>query len=119
LLADLLSILNGFALQFFLGQKPYNTGPIWHYNAGGGISGAVLNGGTVAAGLATPSTVFTNGWPGRDAMHRLAIPIVIENQMDFGASLQGNAFTLAAGGAGGTGAILVLLLDGLHARGIQ
>ena len=120
-LADLLSIMWGFAFQFFLGQKAYNTGPLWHYDSGGGIYATNLDGGTVAAGLATPTLVATNGLPSREAMHKLAIPIVIENQMEFYAQLTGNAFTLAASGADtwGTGLALMCLLDGLHARGIQ
>jgi hypothetical protein len=104
--ADLISILNGFALEFVIGKKPYNTGPLWHYNAGGGIFG-------------TGTSISVNGNPGRDSMHSLAIPIVIENGADFEASLQGNNFTLAAAAVGGTGATLILLFDGLHARGVQ
>lgn len=106
LLADLVAILNGFALQFVIGKKPYNTGPLWHYNAGGGIFG-------------TQTGIATNGVPSREAMHTLAIPIVIENGADFEASLQGNNLTLTTAVLGGTGAILTLLLDGLHARGVQ
>jgi hypothetical protein len=52
-------------------------------------------------------------------MHKLAIPIVIENQMTFEAHLTGTAFTTTAAAAGGTGITLTLLLDGLYARGIQ
>jgi hypothetical protein len=113
-LADILAILWGFAFQLFLGQKAYNTGPLWHYNAGGG-----LNAFTIAAIPAI--ALYTNGVPGRDHMHRLAIPIVIENQMEFYAQLTGNAYTLVAAGGQtlGTGLALMCLLDGLHARGIQ
>lgn len=110
LLADLISILNGFALEFELGQKVYQRGPLWYYNAGGGI---------LAMTTRTSESIYTNGLPSREAMHKLAIPIVIENQMNFAARFRGNAFTLAAVGAGGTGAIFVLLLDGLYARGVQ
>lgn len=110
LLADLLSILNGFALEFSLGQKVYNRAPLWYYAAGGGIDGFSTR---------TDASVYTNGLPSRESMHKLAIPIVIENQMEFSARLVGNAFTLAAAGAGGTGAIIQLVLDGLYARGVQ
>lgn len=110
LLADLISLLNTFALRFKIGDKEYNTGPLWHYNAGGGIAGmTTLN----------ATSVYTNGRPGRESMHQLAIPIVIENGADFEAYLAGNNLTLAAEGAGGTGAIITCLLDGLHARGVQ
>ena len=67
----------------------------------------------------TNTSVLTNGNPTREAIHKLAIPIVIENQMTFYAQLQGNAYTLTAGAAGGTGIALTLLLDGLYARGVQ
>jgi hypothetical protein len=39
--------------------------------------------------------------------------------MNFSATLVGNNLTLSAGAIGGTGALLQLLLDGLHARGVQ
>ena len=110
LLADLLSILNGFCLEFHLGQKYYQRGPLWYYSAGGGIFASV----TTAA-----TTVFTNGMPGRDAMHKLAIPVVIENQMTFYAQLNGNNYVLTAASDDGTGFTQQLLLDGLYARGVQ
>lgn len=102
--------LNGFALDFILGQKSYNLGPLWYYSAGAGIAGW---------NTGTDESNFTNGWPSRDSMHKLAIGVVIENQMSFKALFRGDDFTLAAGGAGGTGARFQLLLDGLYARGVQ
>lgn len=110
LLADLLNILNGFCLEFYLGQKYYQRGPLWDYNAGGGIGGFTTR---------TDESVYTNGRVGRESMHKLAIPIVIENQMQFMAQLQGNAYTMTAAAAGGTGLTLQLLLDGFYARGVQ
>jgi hypothetical protein len=111
--ADLYAILNGFALQFTIGTKPYQTGPLWNYSAGGGIFGTSTN--------ATPvvTSLLSNGNPGRMHMHRLAIPLVIENQATFYANLVGNAATLTASGGGGTGATLQLMLSGLYARGVQ
>lgn len=108
--SDLLSIISGFAIVFTLGKKPYNTGTPWFYNAGGGIYGF---------STITDEATYSNGMPGRSDMHKLAIPIVIENKMHFDANLQGANLTLAAAGVGGTGAVLQLLLDGLHARGVQ
>lgn len=108
--ADLLGIVNGFAYNFVLGQKSYNLAPPWFYNAGGGIHGF---------STITDEATYTNGSPSREAMHKLAIPIVIENQMNFAANLLGNNLTLTAAAAGGTGAILQSLLDGLYARGVQ
>jgi hypothetical protein len=49
-------------------------------------------------------------------MHKLAISIVIENQMTFFGQLQGNSYTLNANGNGIT---MQILLDGLYARGVQ
>ncbi|MFN7996961.1 MAG: hypothetical protein U0Q18_25325 [Bryobacteraceae bacterium] len=107
---DLQSLLYGFALQFVIGNKPYNTGPLWYYQAGGGIAGIATTTGFQA---------LTNGLPGREAMHKLAIPIVIENQMSFYAQLVGTPFNTLTAAQGGQGIILTLLLDGLHARGVQ
>ena len=110
LLADLYTLLNGFCLEFIIGQKVYQRAPLWHFNAGGGIN---------AFTTANNTTILGNGLPTREAMHKLAIPIVIENQTTFFAQRQGNGVNLTAGGAGGTGATLVLLLDGFYARGVQ
>lgn len=108
--ADLDSILNGFALTFSLGQKEYNLGPLWYYASGGGIAGET----NVSA-----AQFLTNGTPMRESRHQLSLPIVIESRIDFEAHLVGTAFTLAVGGAGGTGFTFQLLLDGLYARGVQ
>ncbi len=95
----------GFAFEFYLGQKCYNRGPLWYYSAGGGIVNYVAP----ALGF------FTNGVADRNSMHKLAIPLVIENQGEFYARLTGNAYVIT----GATGFILMALLDGLHARGVQ
>lgn len=110
LLADLITIEANFVLEFWIGQKYYNRGPLWHYNGGGGISGATTVSGT---------SFYTNGATGRIHMHELAINIVIDNQASFYGQLNGVATVLTAGTSGGTGATLVMLLDGLHARGVQ
>jgi hypothetical protein len=110
ILADLLTITNNFCLEFFLGQKCYQRGPLWIYNAGGGISGFFTN---------SQTSVFTNGMPGRNEMHKLAISLVIENQMQFFGQLNGTTQTLTAAVSGGTGATLQLVLSGLYARGVQ
>ena len=106
-LLDIYSIINGFCFEFFLGQKPYQRGPIWYYNAGGGIFASLTT---------TTTTILNNGVPGRNEMHKLAIPIVIENQMTFYGQLNGTSYTLDANG---TGLYMVVLLDGLYARGVQ
>lgn len=109
--ADLITLVNTFALNFTLGQKSYQLGPLWYYAAGGGIWAATTR---------TAESVYTNGLPTRESMHKLGITLVIENTMSFAASLVGAAtYTLTAGASGGTGATLQLLLDGLYARGVQ
>lgn len=107
---DLISLMNGFAFRLFLGQKNYALGPIWYYSAGGGI---------FAVTTQTTESDYTNGLPTRESMHKLAIPIVIENQMNFGANLEGNSLTLTATASGGLGLTLQCLLDGFYARGVQ
>jgi len=118
--ADFIAIMNGFALQFWIGNKWYNLAPIWHYNAGGGIFGSGSVVGT-AVSSATSTVAYTNGYPSREGMHKLAIPIVIENKAQFYAQFVGNAYTLVAAGGStfGTGLTAQLLLDGLYARGVQ
>lgn len=113
LLSDLVTMFDGstgFCLEFWIGQKYYNRAPLWFYNAGGGISG-FSNISTAAA--------LTNGRTGRPDGHILAINIVIDNQASFFAQLVGTPVVLAAAGDGGTGANMMVLLDGLHARGVQ
>lgn len=112
LLADLLAIMNGFCLDFYLSEKYYQRLPLWMLNSGGGINGFTTR---------TSASVYTNGLPSMEAVRSLAIPIVIENQMSFFALLNGPALTLTttATDAAATGAILTLALDGLYARGVQ
>lgn len=114
LLADLVNLYNSFVLEFWIGNKWYNRGPLWHYNAGGGVAG-------IASTTATNTTIsaYTNGAPGRNSMGTLEINIVIDNQASFFGQLNGVAVTLTAAASGGTGATLMMLLDGLHARGVQ
>ena len=115
--ADIDNMLNnsaalavGFCLEFWLGQKCYQRAPLWYFSAGGGLTGY-----TMLAG----DYIYTNGVASREAMHKLAIPIVIENQTTFFAQFVGNALLLTAAAAGGVGVTFQLLLDGLYARGVQ
>lgn len=109
-LADILVIAGNtalsFAFEFYLGQKCYNRGPLWYYAAGGGI----VNYNPVAA-----ADLILNGAPDRNGMHKLAIPLVIENQGEFYARLTGPAYAIT----GDAGFQLMCLLDGFHARGVQ
>ena len=104
---DIWNILNGFCYEFWMGNKNYQRGPIWFYNAGGGIYGVATN---------SAVSIYNNGMPGRTEMHKLAITIVIENQMNFYGLLNGTAYTLDTNGNGIT---FYSLLDGLYARGVQ
>jgi len=114
--ADLFGILNNFVLQFYLGQKIYQEAPLWYFSPGGGVNAVVTLDG---ASSSTTIDYFTNGVPHRESMHKLAIPIVIENQMTFWAQLSGGTLALATSSNGGTGLQLQLILDGFYARGVQ
>lgn len=116
LLADLYNLLDNFCLEFYKGQKVYQRAPLWYFSPGGGVAGQLAIDGAAAA---TTATILNNGAPYRESMHKLAIPIVIENQETFWAQLTGTSFTLTASASGGTGLTLQLLLDGFYARGVQ
>lgn len=110
LYSDLQLVINNLDFEFQIGNKLYQQAPIWTFNAGGGVFGFnnVAN-----------TSILTNGYPGREAMHRLNIPLVIDNTAQFFGQLNGNSQTLAAANVGGTGATFQLVLDGFYARGIQ
>ena len=110
LLADFIALFNSFCLEFIIGQKSYNRAPLWFYVAGGGVTGL---------SNISDQSALTNGVPGRNAMHALQINIVIDNQASFYGQLNGSPVTLTAAASGGVGANIMLLLDGLHARGVQ
>jgi hypothetical protein len=106
--SDLQTLLNSWAYEFWLGQKNYQRANIRHFASGWGISGATTK---------TSESFYTNGWPSRDAMHILAVKLVIANQMSFYAQLTGSqSQTLSASG---NGAIIINELVGLYARGVQ
>jgi len=113
LLADAIAVKNSFALEFWIGQKYYNRAPVSFYNAGTGLYGTLS---TVAA---AGNSIITNGLPAKGHRHELAINIVIDNQASFFGQLVGTPVVLTATGSGGVGATLIMLLDGLHARGVQ
>lgn len=120
LLADFVTILNNFAFEFWIGQKPYQRAPLWMYSAGGGIFGSSQGAATTAATTTISNTNWSNGVPTREAVLQLNLPLVLGNQTDFYAWLVGTAQTLtASGGSGGTGAIIQTVLDGYYSRGIQ
>lgn len=110
LLADQRALQNNFVLEFYIGQKSYNRGPLWYYNAGGGITGFFTTGAT---------SVLNNGIAGNNAKNPREINIVIDNQASFFGQFDGAQITLATSGNGGTGMVAMMLLDGFHARGVQ
>lgn len=113
LLADLYAVMIGSGaavLEFIIGNKVYQRGPLWVYTPGGGLFSAFTT---------TSQSVIGNGNPGRSEMHRLAINVVIDNQASFYAQLNTTGITLTAGASGGTGFQYQLVLSGLYARGVQ
>jgi hypothetical protein len=110
-LLDIYNVLYNFCFEFYLGQKCYQRGPLWQYNAGGGIFGT-----SNQAYTGTTGTILNNGYPGRNGMHRLGVTVVIENQLAFYGQLTGGSYVMNAGGNGLT---LQALLRGLYARGVQ
>lgn len=117
-LTDVINILNGFAFEFWIGQKYYQRAPIWMYNAGGGV---VTSGGaaTTVAATTINNTAITLGQATREAVLQLNLPLVLGNQTDFYAWFVGAAQTLTATASGGFGAIIQVVLDGYYSRGIQ
>jgi hypothetical protein len=113
ILADLYAILSGSGgsvLQFIIGNKVYQQGPLWLYNPGGGPNPF----------FTTTSTSFiNNGMTGRSEMNKIAINVVIDNQASFFAQLNTTGITLTTSANGGTGFTYQLVLSGLYARGVQ
>jgi len=108
--ADLDAILDAFCLEFSKGEKVYNRAPLWYYSCGGGIAGFTTR---------TDESAYLNGPAHRESMHKLAIPLVIENQETFVGNFQGTPYVLVNPTLGGTGLTTVCLLDGFYAKGVQ
>ncbi len=109
--ADIVT-LTELAYRFQLGEKFYQTAPVYMTPQGGGIAGA-SNQSFVAV---TSGQTFTNGWPSQNAVRMLALTLVIENNANFVAFLVGGQLPYTF-----TSTVLRVqnVLDGLHARGIQ
>lgn len=109
--SDLTTFLNGWAYEFWLGQKNYSRANIRHYSSGWGIAGYTTR---------TSESFYTNGSPGRGSMNMIMVKLVIANQMSFYAQLTGGptngSQTLSSSG---NGLILLNELVGLYARGVQ
>lgn len=106
--ADLQTLLNSWAYEFWLGKKDYQRANIRHFSSGWGISGYTTR---------TAESFYTNGVAGRGSMNMLAVKLVIANQMSFYAQLTGAASQTL--NSLGNGLIFVNELVGLYARGVQ
>ena len=99
------NVLAGFAFEFNMGRKAYQTIPLWMIPQGGGLD---LQG-------CCDSCVVHNGRPTKEAIRTLAITLVLEQGVSFFANLVGPNYVIDAT----QGFIMQSNLDGLHARGIQ
>ena len=106
--ADLQTLLNSWAYEFWLGKKDYQRANLRHFSSGWGISGYTTR---------TSESFYTNGLPGRGSMNMLAVKLVIANQMSFYGQLTGAASQTLS--STGNGLILLNELVGLYARGVQ
>ena len=106
--SDLQTFLNSWDYEFWLGQKWYQRANPRHFASGWGISGYTTK---------TSESFYTNGLPSIQAMHGLAVKLVIANQMSFYGFLDGATSQVLS--ASGNGLILVNELVGLYARGVQ
>jgi hypothetical protein len=106
--SDLQTFLNSWDYEFWLGQKWYQRANPRHFASGWGISGYTTK---------TSESFYTNGLPSIQAMHGLAVKLVIANQMSFYAYLDGATSQVLS--SSGNGLILVNELVGLYARGVQ
>lgn len=101
---DCEEVLAGFAFQFTMGRKPYQTIPLWMIPQGGGLD---LQG-------CCDGCVVHNGRPTKEAIRPIAITLVLEQGVRFVADLIGPDYTID-----GATFKSQANLDGLHARGIQ
>lgn len=99
------NVLAGFAFQFTMGRKPYQTVPLWMIPQGGGLD---------TQGCCSDCVVH-NGRPTKEAIRPIAITLVLEQGVRFVGDLIGPNYTIDSVG----GFIMQSNLDGLHARGIQ
>jgi hypothetical protein len=113
---DLINLYSNLVFEFYLGDgKTYHQAPIYTIAAAGGI---------FAQDNVTGSTLYSNGWPSRDTLRKLALPLVIENNLSFYAQLNGglttgNPLTLTTTANGGTGLTMTCVLHGFWAKGVQ
>ena len=114
--ADLLTLFDNCVFEFYLGDgKAYHQAPIYSIAAAGGI---------FTQDNVSGATLYSNGFPDRNGLRKLALPLVIENNLSFYAQLNGGLttgqpFTLATAQNGGTGLTMTCVLHGFWAKGVQ
>ncbi len=125
--ADIDLILANGYIEFVVGQKTYCEGPLQLFPSGAGLAGT----GNIAS-----TSAFTNGWPQLGNMFDMRLPggiVLGEGKMTDGNTgisiLQGQTFkvnmyfptqpTLTAGGGGGVGTSMMLVLYGQLSRTSQ
>ena len=108
LYADVIAWYNGWAYEFWLGQKNYQRANVRHFSSGWGLYGFFTT---------TATSFFTNGTPSRGSMDLVMVKLVIANQMTFYGQLTGSASQTLS--SSGTGMIILNELVGLYARGVQ
>jgi hypothetical protein len=108
---DFDTILNQFCLEFWMGTKCYQRGPLWYFPTAGGLTGFSTN--------FVGDTAYTNGLASYESLRPLEIPLVIESMSQFYARFVGTAYTMTATASGGVGGTFVLLLDGFYGRRVQ
>jgi hypothetical protein len=104
-LIDVENVMAGFAFQFWMGRKPYQTIPLWMIPQGGGVD---LQG-------CCSGCVVHNGRPTKEAIRPIAITLVLEQGVSFWSDMIGPNYTVNSS----FGYTSQVNLDGLHARGIQ
>ncbi len=100
------SQISGFAYQYKMGTKEYQTGPLIDYAGGGGI---------YFTGTTDAQSYLSLGMPCATCAEALSVSLVIENEESFKSNLIGNAYTVL----GANGVSMKLELMGLHARPIR
>ena len=97
-----------------LGDKPMFQAPIWYVPAGGGVFG-----------FDSTDAIFNHGWPSKDAILRLARPIVVPVRQNFNVNMEffavgtTNVLTLINGAAADDQIVILFNLDGLQTRDVQ
>lgn len=104
---DAQNVWRNLAFQLIVGKKALHEAPLEELCQAGGLTFNITTA-TASNGLAT-----------RHSIVNLALPIVIEPNVNFYAQLDGTSQVLTAGGGGGLGLRLRCVLRGMYARGVN